>query len=190
MTTRSLAPLPCRTDDLSTLRVEIVDWQFQAFLAAETRSVQQFGHELEAPRAPSLLPGLAPLLPPPARWASTWAAAPARHRAAELQLEDLGVQKDKGIEGLVLRAGGNMAIDRQVGEEGADLGCTHVLRVAQAMKADKAFGPVEVASFGAGRVMAGAGSYEGGRASAAAGVGRWQLQTQDFTVEKGSASWA
>jgi hypothetical protein len=55
---------------------------------------------------------------------------------------------------LVLGAGRDVAVDRQVGEEAFDLGGPHRVGVAQAVKADEALGPGGVAVLGAGGELA------------------------------------
>lgn len=57
------------------------------------------------------------------------------------------------MERLVLRAGRDLAIGRQIGQEPFALGRSHRARVAQAVKADETFGPRGVAVLGAGREL-------------------------------------
>jgi hypothetical protein len=59
----------------------------------------------------------------------------------------VAVEKQQGIERAVLGGGGDLVVDRQMRAKGANLGRTHVLRVAFVMEHDKAFYPTEVGFF-------------------------------------------
>jgi hypothetical protein len=54
---------------------------------------------------------------------------------------------------LVLGCGGNVEVDGEVREEGSDVAGAELARVACAMEADVASDPVDIAVFGAARVM-------------------------------------
>src|SRR5437867_152009 len=62
-------------------------------------------------------------------------------------------EKQEGVEGLVLRAGADVATDRQVGEEHSDLRAAHGVRVPQAMETDEANCPLHVAAFRPRRIV-------------------------------------
>jgi hypothetical protein len=64
------------------------------------------------------------------------------------------VEEEQGAEGLVLRRGGDVAVDGQIGEEVVDFRFTHFDGMALAVEQDVAFGPVVVRVFGADGVMA------------------------------------
>jgi hypothetical protein len=58
------------------------------------------------------------------------------------------------VEGLVLGAGRDLAVGRQIGQEEFDFRRSHRVGVAQAVEADEALGPLGVAVLGAGRELA------------------------------------
>jgi hypothetical protein len=58
--------------------------------------------------------------------------------------EDVPVQKQEGMQGAVLGGGGDLLVQREVGEKGADLGDPHVFGVALMVQQDKAFDPTEI----------------------------------------------
>jgi hypothetical protein len=80
-----------------------------------------------------------------------------------------------------------VAVDGQVGQEELDLRCPHRFRVAQAVEAEEAPGPLGVTGFGVGRELA----HPAGPAEAveqARRVGPGQLadgQTEDLVIEEG-----
>ena len=61
--------------------------------------------------------------------------------------EDVPVQKQEGIQGAVLGGGGDLLVECQVREKGADFGGSHVFGVAFMVKQDKAFDPTEIGDF-------------------------------------------
>ena len=61
--------------------------------------------------------------------------------------EDVSVQKQEGMQGAVLGGGGDLLVEGEVGEKGADLGGPHVFGVAFVVKQDKAFDPTEIGDF-------------------------------------------
>jgi len=77
--------------------------------------------------------------------------------------EDVVVEEENGAEGLVLGGGGYIAVDGQVGEEGFDVGRSHVagmdvLAGVFFVEEDEAFDPADVGLFGAiGIVLAAEG---------------------------------
>ena len=68
-------------------------------------------------------------------------------------MQDAAIEKEQGAERLILRGGGNVFIDSEVGQEGLHLGCAHVFGMALVMKEDEAFDPVGVCLTGARRVV-------------------------------------
>src|SRR5437763_411500 len=64
------------------------------------------------------------------------------------------VQEEQGAERLVLRGRGDVAGDRQVGQEGVHLRLGHRVRVADAVEPDEPLGPVVVRGLGADAVVA------------------------------------
>src|SRR5262249_46096194 len=73
---------------------------------------------------------------------------------AEVDLEDLFVEEDEGIEGLVLGADGNVPGDGEGGEEGLDVGGAEVGGVSGVMEEDEAAHPIDIAVLGAAGVAA------------------------------------
>ena len=67
----------------------------------------------------------------------------------QLELEDLTVEKEQGVERLVLGGGGDIAFHGQVGQKGTNLVGSHGLRVAFAVKKDEAFHPIQIGLLGA-----------------------------------------
>ena len=74
----------------------------------------------------------------------------------ELLVEDRAIEEQQRAEGLILRRGGDMAFDGQMGEERLDLRAAHVLGVALAVVQDEAAHPIDVGLLGADRVVLGA----------------------------------
>jgi hypothetical protein len=79
-------------------------------------------------------------------------------RRLDLRVEDLAIQEENGAERLVLCAGGDLALNGEVSEEGFNLRFAHVARVARAVEENDAPDPGEVGGFGAeGIVLAAEG---------------------------------
>ena len=81
--------------------------------------------------------------------ATVFAGADGVDGAGEFNLEHMAIEKEEGAEGLVLGGRGHRLVDRQPGEKGLDLGRVQLARMAQLVKADVAFDPVDVGGFGA-----------------------------------------
>jgi hypothetical protein len=73
--------------------------------------------------------------------------------AAKVNLQHLLVQEHQRIERLILRAGGHVALHRQVRQELLDFGRAQLARMPLAVEQDELPGPVEVARLGSRRVM-------------------------------------
>ncbi len=71
----------------------------------------------------------------------------------KLQLEDAAVKEEDGAERLVLGGGRGGALDREVVEEGRELGGFEVARMAAPMEEDERPDPVEVGLLGARGVV-------------------------------------
>jgi len=71
----------------------------------------------------------------------------------QLNSEDIAIEEEEGIEGLVLGGGGDVPVHGQVGEKGLDFGRAHVIGVALVMEQDVTPDPVQVSGFGANGVM-------------------------------------
>ena len=71
----------------------------------------------------------------------------------QVLLENLAVQEEQRVEGLVLGGGSNFLLDSQVGEEGFDLGAAHFPRMAFVVEEDVAFDPVNIGLLGADGVV-------------------------------------
>ena len=75
---------------------------------------------------------------------------------AELQFQDLAVEKHQRAESLIVRRRGNFFIHGEVIQEGRDFALAHRLRMAFLVKEDVALRPVDVSFFGADGIMFGA----------------------------------
>ncbi len=82
------------------------------------------------------------------------AACPHSVQAAEVHFQNLAVQEEQSVQGLILRAGRDTPGDREMGQELLDLGRTQVARVAFVVMEDKTANPLDVALLGARGVMA------------------------------------
>ena len=73
------------------------------------------------------------------------------HRAdfAQVFIENLAVQEQQGRESLILSAGRNLFLERQVSQELFDFRRSHLGGVAEAVEADEAAIPVYISGFGA-----------------------------------------
>jgi hypothetical protein len=91
------------------------------------------------------------------------------------------------VERLVLRAGGDMAVGCQVGQESLDFRRSQCAGVAQAVKTNEAFGPVRVTILGARRELADAtGATEAVEQARRVREGQVaQVQTQNLVKEEG-----
>ncbi len=174
--------------DLVPPQVEVVDAHLTAFLPSQPGAVQQAGHEGIRPlagghgveQAADLLGrqhGGQPFGPP----------GPQGIEPGQCDPQHLLIQEEQGVEGLVLRAGRDMAVGRQVGQEALDLRGSQGGGVAQAVKADVALGPVGIAVFGARRELADAASAaEAVEQPRRLGEGQVaDVESKDVAVEEG-----
>ena len=79
------------------------------------------------------------------------------HRAAqtfELTPENFSIQEDQGREGLILRGGRHLAIDRKMREEFDDLEWPHLVRVSDAVVVNVPPDPADVGLLGSQGVVA------------------------------------
>jgi hypothetical protein len=67
--------------------------------------------------------------------------------------EDLAIEEEDGLEGLILGRGSDIFVDSQVGEEGFDFLGAHFLGVAFAVEEDKAADPIHIGLLGAVGIM-------------------------------------
>jgi hypothetical protein len=74
---------------------------------------------------------------------------------ADLDFQHLLIQEQQGVQRLRLRAGGHVALDRQVGQELFDLGGAQLQGRAVVVKVQEAPYPVEVAFLGSQGIMPG-----------------------------------
>jgi hypothetical protein len=135
--------------------LHVPDAQPAAFQQAQAAAVQQPGHEVEdTVGAGDVFQDRRHLgrgqdhrqpLPPP---------RPHGVDAARIDLQDLLIQEQQGVEGLVLRACGHVPLDRQMAEELLDFGSAHVARVPFAVEEDEPDDPADVALLGAQGVVA------------------------------------
>lgn len=66
----------------------------------------------------------------------------------------MAIEKQQGAERLGLRRRADLAIARQMGEEGVDLGLRHLAGMPLAVKQDVAANPVDISLLGAQRAVA------------------------------------
>ena len=72
---------------------------------------------------------------------------------ADILLDDVLVEEEDAAEGLVLRGGGDVAVDGQVGQEAVDFNGSHLGGMAFAVEEDEALDPVNIGMFSADRVV-------------------------------------
>ena len=139
--------------DLPAGHVHVLDAQAAALAAPQAGAVQQADHQAVGAAAPSTA----------SRRRCTCSAARTTGRrlgrraadgveVAQFHSQDLGIQKDQGVESLVLGAGGDVTADSQVGQEG-ELSAP-ISGVTQAVEAEVADGPLHVTLFRVGGVVA------------------------------------
>src|SRR3990172_13015508 len=129
--------------DLVSGEINILDPQPQAFHQSKACSIKQHGHEpigpvKEAKNSPDLLPcqhDRQPVRP--------FRPDNAIH-VTNVLLQNLTVEKQKGIEGLILGRGADVGIGRQTGKEPANLSFAHIRRVTLVMKENEPFGPMDI----------------------------------------------
>jgi hypothetical protein len=64
-------------------------------------------------------------------------------------MEDFVIEKDKGVEGLVLGGGGDFLVYGEIGKEGLNLGSAHFAGMTSLMEEDVALDPEDVNFLGA-----------------------------------------
>ena len=190
MTTRSLPPLPWRTMKLKAAEVEVVNAKLTALLAAHARAVEQARHQAVA--VVGARHGVEEETDFLGRQDEGQAFGPARAAgvdARQFDAEHLLIKEQQGEQGLVLGAGGDMAVDGQVGEEPLDLRRAHGAGVAHAVEADELLDPVGVGVRGAGRVMAkDAGAAQAVEQARRLGQGQIaDVDAEDMLVEEGES---
>jgi len=62
----------------------------------------------------------------------------------QILVEHLAVEKQQGSEGSILRGGGNVLFNCQMGEESFDLGTAPIVWMLQVVEKDVAFDPADV----------------------------------------------
>ena len=148
-----LAALAVADDDVHLVEIDILDPQPEALHQPEAGPVQQAGGEpggavelgqdgaglLAAEDGRQPLGGLGP-------------HGLALDPCQRLSQDDL-VEEEQGAEGLVLGGGGQVLLDRQMGQEGDDFGLGHLEGMPLAMEQDESLRPVDVGVLGADAVM-------------------------------------
>jgi hypothetical protein len=139
-------------EDLAQAEIDVLDAQADAFREAEAASVEELGHEAMGRRE-----GVDE--------ASDFGAAEDGGEAfgaagangvdglIDGALEDVPEEEEECVECLVLGGGGDLALDGEVCEEGADVRGAEVSRVAAVMEEDEATDPTEVGDLGAEGVV-------------------------------------
>jgi len=138
--------------DLLIAKVDVLHAQAQAIHEPEARAVEQRGHEPEGwiediKQAGDFLPA-----ENDGQFARPFGAGELAE-VAQVELEDVLVEKHEGVEGLVLGGSGNVAIDSEVAKKSINFGGAQVRRMAFAVKENEAPDPVEVSFFSPQAVM-------------------------------------
>src|SRR6185437_1702568 len=155
MVTRSLFSLAFTDGDFVPLPVEILDAEAEPFKQTQARSIKEMADE--SGRAFEFVEdGTDFGLGEDNRKALRAVGANDAVDAVERAFQDVLVQEEQGAEGLVLRGRGNVAIDREIGEEFVDFRFGHLLRMAFVVEEDETPGPVVIGVFGANGVVANA----------------------------------
>jgi hypothetical protein len=182
-----LVPLAGADHDLPARQVRVLDAHLAALQQAQAAAVQQPGHELKDAVAPlHALEDGRHLLRRQHHGQPLRTPCPHRVEAAEVDLQHLLVQEHQGIEGLVLRAGRDLPVHGQVGEELLHLGGAHRARMPLVVEVDEARDPLDVALLRAPRIVANAQHLvdlveQAGRS----GPGQFtEVEVQDLAVQK------
>jgi hypothetical protein len=185
-----LAALAVADGELVPPEVEVVDAHRTAFLPPQPRAVEQAGHQPVQAVAPlHRVEEAAHFLGRQDGGQSFGPPGPQGVEPGQLDAQHLLIEEQQGVERLVLRAGRDVVVGRQVGQEAFDFRCAHRVRVAQAVEANEAFGPGGVAVLGAGRELAHAtGPPEPVEEAGRLGAGQLaDRQAQDVMVEEGES---
>lgn len=151
--------LPATDGDLVTLEVDVLHAQREGLLEAQAGAVEELAEEAEGRREPVEQGEDVAAREDVGEVGGALGAFEALERG-QLHLEHLAVEEDQGAERLVLRRSRGVTPDREVVEEGRDLGGAHLARVTTLVKADEVAHPAEVRLVGAQRIVE---SAEGGR---------------------------
>jgi len=147
-----LGPFPVADDDDVLVEVEILDAEADAFHKAEAGAVEEFGHQLVgAGEGGDDAEGF--VVGEDGGEAAGSFCADGVEGEVEVDTEDLAVEEEDGAERLVLSGCGDAPFDGEVGEEGLDLGGTHLAGVAFVVEEDEPFDPGDVGLFGADGVV-------------------------------------
>ena len=133
--------------DGAVVEIQVFDPQAHAFHQAETRAIQQSGHQLAHTRHLSR-ESLHLVASQDGGEASGFLGAQGINRSQVL-VERLAVEKEKGGKSLIMGRGGDPLVSCQVGEKRFDFGDAHVPGVAFVVEEDEAFDPVDVGLFSA-----------------------------------------
>jgi len=68
-------------------------------------------------------------------------------RLGHFLVQDLAIEEEEGLRGLVLSGSGDVLLDGQVGEKGFHLCCAHIGRMRLRVEEDEALDPKEVSLF-------------------------------------------
>lgn len=142
-------------DDLAVVEVEVFDAQAHTFHDAEPGAVHDLCHQ--AGRSPHPADdlhgfGVGQNCRKPLRAGCLGEVG----RQLDIHLQDGTIEEEDGAESLVGSRDGDLALSGKMGNEGADLGFSHVFGMALAVEEDVALDPVLVGLFGAVGVMFGA----------------------------------
>jgi hypothetical protein len=132
--------------ELAPVQVDIMDAQPAGFQDAQARAVLQLGRHLVQALGPG--DGLQHLPHLRARHDHGQAFRPPGPHGVQprqLDLQDLLIKEQQREERLLLGAGGDVLVDRQVSEERFDLGRSHVAGVALVVEEDEGARPAGVA---------------------------------------------
>ena len=139
-------------DDLAASEVDIFDAQAQAFHKPHAGAVEKLGDQLSR----SLHRGKNPLNFGFAQNDGDPMGAASAHEAVhpvELHVEDFAVEKDHGVERLILSRRGDVLVQRQIGKECLNFGSTHFTGMTLLVEKDVTLDPSDVGVLGMDGVM-------------------------------------
>jgi hypothetical protein len=139
-------------DDLVEVEIDVLDAEAEAFHEAEAGAVKEPGEELVgAGHGGKEAVGF--LASHDYRKALRAFGADELIHPLKGLVEDFVIEKDKGVEGLVLGGGGDFLVYGEVGEKGLDLGSAHFAWMPFLMEEDVALDPEDVDFLGAEGVV-------------------------------------
>jgi hypothetical protein len=146
------APLTVEHGDLMHGKIDILDPELTAFRDPEPAAVEHAYHEpggtfQEAQDLGHFFPGHD-------NRDAQWSFSPhGINGLIELNIENIAIQKNNGIEGLVLGGGADLSVHGQMREKSFDLCRSHSAGMPHVMKDNILFDPGEIGLFGSDGIM-------------------------------------